>query len=92
MLKWVTKERKWIFIAGAATGLAVLGLLSTKKAREVAVKGVAGGMMLKDRVMENVANIKEEAEDIRTEAKVIAQQECDYGTACACVSEENDDE
>ncbi len=89
MLNWITKERKWIFAAGAATGLAVLGILKTKKARELAVKGVAGGMLLKDKALETAANIKEEAEDICAEAKASAQASCACGDECACGSECN---
>ncbi len=84
MIKWMTKERKWIFAAGAATGAAVFGLLKTKKARELAVKGVAGGIMLKDKVLETAANIKEEADDICAEAKVAAKSKCACGEDCDC--------
>ncbi len=77
MLHWITKERKVIFAAGAAVGVAVLGLLKTKKARQLAVQGVAGGIMLKDKVLENVANIREEAEDICAEAKNVAKSDCE---------------
>ncbi len=84
MLDWITKERKWIFAAGAATGLAVLSILKTKKARDLAVKGVAGGIMLKDKVLETAANIKEEADDICTEAKEAAKGECACGENCDC--------
>ncbi len=84
MLKFITKQHKLIFAAGAATGVAVLGFLKTKKARELAVKGVASGIMLKDKVLENVANIREEAEDICSEAKTVAKADCE----CECESEE----
>ncbi len=87
MLNWVTKERKWIFVAGAAIGAAVVGLVSTKKAREMAVKGVASSIMLKDKVLETAANIKEEADDICAEAKVAAKSECDCGEGCDCSEE-----
>ncbi len=87
MIKWITKERKLIFVAGAATGLAVFKFFKTKKARELAVKGVAGGLMLKDKLLETAANIKEEADDICTEAKAVAKNECGCGDSCACKEE-----
>ncbi len=87
MLKWITKEKKIIFAAGAATSLAIFGFLKTKKARELAVKGVAGGIMLKDKVLETATNIKEEADDICAEAKAVAKSGCDCGESCACKEE-----
>ncbi len=85
MLRWMTKEKNLIFVAGAATGLAVLGLLKTKKARKLAVKGVANGIMLKDRVLEGVSNIREEAGDICEQAKAMAKSECEE--TCECEKE-----
>ncbi len=84
MLRFITKQHKVIFAAGAATGLAVLSLLKTKKARELSVKGLAGGMMLKDKVLETAANIKEEADDIVCDAKTVAQEDCACGDNCDC--------
>ncbi len=77
MLRFLTKERKMIFVAGAAAGLAVFKFLKSKKAHNLAVKGVAGGIMLKDRVLETAANIREEADDVCTEAREIAKNKCD---------------
>ncbi len=87
MFNFITKQHKLIFAAGAAAGLAVLGLLKTKKARELAVKSVAGSIMLKDKVLETAANIKEEADDICAEAKACAKQECTCGDDCECTDE-----
>ncbi len=84
MLKFVSKQHKLIFAAGAATGFAVLGFLKTKKARELAVKGVAGGIMLKEKVLETAANIKEEADDICAEAKATARKACSCSDGCDC--------
>ncbi len=86
MLRFITKERKWIFAAGAAAGAVVLTLLKTKKIHTLAVKGVANGMMLKDKVLETAANIKEEADDICAEARASAQEQCACG--CDCSEEE----
>ncbi len=87
MLHWITKERKWIFAAGAAVGAVVVSFLSTKKAHDLAVKGVANSMLLKDKVLENVVNIKEQADDICTEAKMAAKNECVCGEDCDCTNE-----
>ncbi len=87
MLKFITKQHKLIFAAGAATGLAVLSVLKTKKVRELAIKGVASGIMMKDKVLENVSNIKEEADDIVAEAKVVAKCGCNCGDSCNCDEE-----
>ncbi len=90
MFNFITKQHKLIFVAGAAVGVAVLGFLKTKTARELAVKSVAGSIMFKDKVLETAANIKEEADDIVCEAKAVASQECscddncDCGDDCAC--------
>ncbi len=84
MLSFITKQHKLIFAAGAAVGVAVIGVLKTKKARDLAVKSVAGGIMLKDKALETVANIKEEADDIVCEAKTAAQQCCIDTEKCEC--------
>ena len=76
MKNYLKRENKIIFGIGTAVGMATLAFLKTKKARDLAVKGVAGSMLLKDKVMENVSNIKEEADDICAEAKLVAQNEC----------------
>ena len=77
MKRYFEKECRIVFAVGAAVGIAAVSFLKTKKAHDLAVKGVASGMMLKDKVMENVANIKEEADDICAEAKLVAQADCD---------------
>ncbi len=73
MLDFITKQHKFIFAAGAATGLALFSLLKTKNARSLAVKGVAGGMLIKDKVLETAMNIKEEADDVVSTAKQAAK-------------------
>ncbi len=89
MLKFITKQHKLIFAAGAATGIAVLSLLKAKKVRELAVKSVAGGIIIKDKVLETATNIKEEADDIVCEAKTVAQHGCSCGEDCDCGDECN---
>ncbi len=82
MLDFITKQHKLIFAAGAATGVAIFGLLKTKKARDIAVKSVAGGILFKDKVLETAANIKEEADDVVCDAKTVAQKACTEADEC----------
>ncbi len=84
MFRNITNQHKCIFAAGAATAVAVLGFLKTEKARNLAVKSVANTILLKDVVLENVANIKEEAQDIVCEAKTVAKNECNCDESCDC--------
>ncbi len=82
MLNFITKQHKLIFTAGAATSMAALGFIKTKAARKLAVKGVAGTMILKDKVLETAANIKEEADDIVYDAKKTAKSDCTCDDNC----------
>ncbi len=84
MFNFITKQHKLIFAAGAAVGVAVFSMLKTTKARELAVKGVAGSIILKDKVLETAANIKEDADDICAKAKESAKNNCDCGNDCNC--------
>ncbi len=77
MINRVSKETGIIFAIGAVAGAALLTFLKTKSARDLAVKGLAKGMMVKDCVIEEVANIREEADDICNEAKSVAKADCD---------------
>lgn len=83
MFDFITDEDKFaVFAGGIVTGLLGLHFIKTKKARELAVKTVAQGFIVKDAVMEEVSNIREEAEDICAEAKARAKGECDCGCGC----------
>ena len=77
MKKYFGKECKIVFVIGTFIGAGFFAFSKTKKARELAVKGVAGGMMLKDKILESAANLKEEADDICAEAKLVAKANCD---------------
>ena len=70
---------KIIFGAGAAVGVAVMGLLKTKKARELAVASLVSGRIIKDNILEEVSNIREDVDDAYKIAK---------GAYCEKVSEE----
>ncbi len=83
MLNWITKEKNIIFAVGAITGAVLCTVLKTKSVRKFAVKSLAKGMMLKDNVSEEVNNIREEADDICSEARAMAKCDCD----CDCDGE-----
>ncbi len=77
MLNRITKEKNIIFAVGALAGAALITFLRTKTARELAVKGLAKGITAKDCIIEEVANIREEADDICNEAKAAAKTDCE---------------
>lgn len=74
------KECGILFAAGVVVGVAGLKFVKTEKARKIAVKTIAQGMMIKDSTMEGVNNLREEAEDICAEARAVAQAE----NECCC--------
>ena len=76
MFEFMKKEKNIIFAAGAVFGMFAIKMAQTKKARELAVKGIAKGIQIKDGFMEEVENIKEEALDICEEAKKVAKNDC----------------
>ncbi len=82
------KEKMGIFVGGIVVGVVGAQLAKTKKVRSCVVKGLAQGYMAKDSIMEEVTNIKEEAEDICNEAKAQAKSacncECDCEVECEC--------
>ncbi|MDO5755471.1 MAG: YtxH domain-containing protein [Tissierellia bacterium] len=83
------------FWGGAAVGALAVGFLRTKKARELAVKGLATGMSLKDDAKAGFATLKEEAEQLHEEAKRQVEEdrkaeECEdvEDSACCPMEEE----
>lgn len=87
------KKDCWICLAaGAVTGILGAKLVKTDKARKLAVHTIAYGMMAKDTTMEEVANLREEAEEICKEAREVAKQksdcDCDCGCDCGCTDAE----
>lgn len=78
------KESKIIFVVGAVVGVAAVKFLKSKSAHNLAVKGLAKGIVMKDNILEEVNSIKEEAEDICEEAKVLAKKEVDEVCDCEC--------
>lgn len=73
MYEWMKKEKTLCFIGGAIAGLVGLKVVKAKKTRELTVKAIAKGMTMKDCLMEEAANMREEAEDICNEAKTVAK-------------------
>ena len=51
----------WLVLAGAAGAIIGGKILKSPKTRELAVNGLAKGMMLRDDAKEELTNIKEEA-------------------------------
>ncbi len=84
-------EKFWLVAAGAAGAIIGGKILKSPKTRELAVKGLAKGMMFQNDAKETFANMKEEAEDICYEARQKAEK--DKGV-CQCneVKEESNDE
>ncbi len=81
MFNEIRKEHKVIFAVGAVIGAAVITFVKTKTARDIAVKSLAKGIIIKDNVVEEIANIRDEADDICNEAKTAARAECENAEA-----------
>lgn len=93
MLKCFKSDCLWCFGIGAVAGAVALTAAKTPCARNLAVKGLAKGMMAKDSVMEVVTNIQDEAEDICAEARAVAKAksegDCDCDDCqCDCTCDE----
>ncbi len=86
MLDCFKKDCIGCFVAGAAAGILGLKIVKTDKARKMAVQSIAYGMMAKDTAMEELTNLREEAEEICKEAREVAKQksDCDCGCGCGC--------
>lgn len=62
------------FLGGAVVGAVGMQALQSDVLRKVAVSGIAKGIILKDAVVEQMTNLKEEAEDIYAEAQEKAKE------------------
>ncbi|MCL2619097.1 MAG: DUF1490 domain-containing protein [Defluviitaleaceae bacterium] len=58
------KERLLLFAGGVAATLYGMYFVKSGKAKNVAVKGIAGGIQLQKKAYETFQNIKEEAADV----------------------------
>ena len=69
MLKKCLESTKLLcFIGGAAAAVIGGKILKSKKARELCVKGLAGGMKFKHDAQTAMQNLKEDAQDIYYDA------------------------
>ena len=75
MLDVFKNQKVMLVLAGAAGTIVGEKILKSSKTRELAVKGIAKGMMLCDDAREEITNMKEEAEDICHEARMKAREE-----------------
>ncbi|MCD7951256.1 MAG: DUF6110 family protein [Erysipelotrichaceae bacterium] len=66
----LTNKKVWAFVGGVVTTVATQNFVKSKTARDLAVKGLANGMRIKDEASESFETIKEDAKDIYYEAKV----------------------
>ena len=74
MFGFFKNERFWCVAAGAAGVIAGERILKSKKARDIAVSGLAKGMKLKYDAEEALQSIKDDAEDICYDARKKAAQ------------------
>ena len=74
MLGIFKNQKFWCVVAGAAGVIAGEKIIKSKKARQVAVNGLAKGMKLKYDAEEAFQNIKDEAEDVCFNARKKAAQ------------------
>lgn len=69
MKDFMKNKQVWTFVGGAAAAVAGSRFAKSKKARELAVKGIANSMKLRDDAAAAYETIKEDAKDICYEAK-----------------------
>ena len=67
MKEFFKSKELWTFV-GAVTAVVTSKFAKSNKARELAVKGLASGMQVKDNVEATVTSIKEDAQDVYAEA------------------------
>jgi hypothetical protein len=61
MKEFFKSKELWTFVGGAVTAVVTSKFAKSNKARELAVKGLASGMQVKDNVEATVTSIKEVA-------------------------------
>ena len=67
--EFFAQDKVKYFIGGMVAAYAIKKIAETDAAHDLAVSATAGFLNLKDSVEETVENIKEDAEDIHTEAQ-----------------------
>ena len=70
-----------LFAAGVLFGTAGIKMLSSKDAKKVYTHTTAAVLRAKDSVMETVATVRENAEDIYADAKAINEQRAEEAAA-----------
>ncbi len=70
-----------LFAAGVLFGTAGIKMLSSKDAKKVYTHTTAAVLRAKDSVMETVTTVRENAEDIYADAKVINEQRAEEAAA-----------
>lgn len=73
-MTWYKNGKIWAFIGGVAAAGAGAAISTSAKVRELTVKCVAKGIMLKENAQETVQSIKDDAEDVAADARAEAQQ------------------
>lgn len=68
-MAWYKNGKIWAFVGGVAAAGAGAALSTSSKVRQLAVKGVAQGILLKEGAQETVQSIKDDAEDVAAEAR-----------------------
>ncbi|MDR1069692.1 MAG: DUF6110 family protein [Gracilibacteraceae bacterium] len=74
-IKFLINPRVISFIGGGAAAIIGGKLLKSKQVRKAAVQIMAGGLKLQDDVMTALESMKEEAQDIYSEARQSADAE-----------------
>lgn len=73
MYDFLTSKRAISFYSGILVSIIGGKILKTEAVRKMTVNTVAKGIMFKDSILEEYANIKDEADDICNEAREVAK-------------------
>lgn len=68
-MSWLASGKFWCFVGGAAAAAAAGCASKSPKVRDLAVKGVAQGMLLKENADAACQSIKDDAEDVAADAR-----------------------
>lgn len=68
-MSWYTSSKLWCFVGGAIAACAASAASKNPMVRNLAVKGVAQGMILKENADAAAQSIKDDAEDMAADAR-----------------------
>lgn len=68
-MKDLFEKKAFLVVAGAVAGLVGRQFLTSKTARKLAVNSMAGSMKLKEEATASYESIKEDAKDLKEEAR-----------------------